>query len=295
MVGRSQMSTPTSPDAPDSTPGKQPRDSVKVIGAKARSTVKRVKAGTWDATTRLSRALAFAIIAALVVIVLSVLWPVPLTAIGTLLAAIAALVFGIGGHEIRALFFKPALKVTIDLHAPDAILIQTLVTLPQAGGYVPTFYYRMRVSNDGNATAREVEVRLLRLRKHDPASGQFVLDPNFLPLNITWSYVGGVVLPSIHASLFHNCDLLHIVEDNPLSQAAYPDPTQFMFNTRDRPNPVGQGVWPTLKPVGLYELDLVAYGANADPTYRTFTIDYRGWYPTESDMFTKGLIVTPKA
>ena len=294
MVGRNEMSsTPPSPPSPGA--GQQLRERLNTLGATVRHLLGHIKFTAWDARTRITRALALALAAAVVAIVLSILWPVPLTAIGTLLAAIAALVFGIGGHEVRALFFKPALKVTIELQAPDAILIQTFVSGPQGQGSLPTFYYRLRVANDGNATAREVEVRLLRLRKHDPATDQFELDPNFLPLNITWSYVGGVVLPSIHATLFHNCDLLHIVEDNALARSAYPDPSQFMFNTKDRPNPVGQGVWPTLKPVGLYELDLVAYAANADPVYRTFTIDYRGWFPTEADMFTKGLIITPKA
>jgi hypothetical protein len=103
-----------------------------------------------------------------------------------------------------------------------------------------------------------------------------------------------VVLSSIHAKLFYNCDLLHVVEDSALSRSAYPDPTQFMLNTQVTPTPVGPGVWPTLKPIGLYELDLVAYAANAQPINKVVTIDYRGWHPTEKDMFTQGLIVTVK-
>ncbi len=224
----------------------------------------------------------------------SAIWPNPITAVGTVLAAVAAVVFGIGGHEVRALFFKPDLDVTIDLKPPDSILIQTQVSNPQTGrllGYLPTFYYRLRVNNRGNACASEIEVRLLELRKRD-AAGHFVPEQSFLPLNLTWSHVGRVVLPSIHSGLFHNCDLLHIVENNALGRSAYPDPTQFMFNTQVQPTPVGPGVWPTLKPVGVYELDLVAYGANADPVRRTFTIDYRGWFPSEVDMFSKGLIIT---
>jgi hypothetical protein len=254
-----------------------------------------IKRRVWDSQTRLARVLVLGGVVVLVAIVVSITWPGPLTAIGTLLAAIAAVVFGIGGHEIRALFFRPVLEVTLDLQAPDALLIQTAVLNPpgKPSGFVPTFYYRLRIGNVGNATAREIEVRLLLLRRKDPATGVFAADPNFLPLNISWSYVGDVVLPSIHPKLFHNCDLLHIVEDSPLSRTAYPDPAQFMFNTKDRPNPVGPGVWPTLKPIGVYELDLVVYAANADPAYKTLTIDYRGWYPTEADMFSKGLIVTP--
>ena len=226
----------------------------------------------------------------------SIMWPNPATAIGTVLAAVAAVVFGVGGHELRAVFFKPVLKVSIELKAPDSILIQTQVTNPMTGqllGYLPTFYYRLRIVNTGNATAREIEVRVLDLRRRNP-TGHFVTDPSFLPLNLTWSHVGGVVLPSIHSGLFHNCDLLHVVENNGLSQSAYPDPTQFMFNTQVQPTPVGPGVWPTLKPVGVYELDVVAYAANADPVRTTLTIDYRGWFANEGDMFSKGLIVAKK-
>jgi hypothetical protein len=103
-----------------------------------------------------------------------------------------------------------------------------------------------------------------------------------------------VVLPSIHANLFYNCDLLHVVVDNALSRNVYPDPSQFMLNTQVTPTPVGRGVWPTLKPIGVYELDLVAYSADAAPVYKTITIDYRGWFATEADMFTKGLIAKVK-
>jgi hypothetical protein len=121
------------------------------------------------------------------------------------------------------------------------------------------------------------------------------LDSSFLPLNLTWSHVGGVVRASIHAGLFHNCDLLNIVEDTKLARSLphlYPDPSLFMFNTEVRPTKVGSGLWPTLKPPGLYELDIVTYGSNARPSYKTLTIEYRSYYPDEPDMFSRGLIIT---
>src|SRR5713101_7202910 len=102
-----------------------------------------------------------AVIGVVILAAVSVFWPNPITAIGTVLAAVAAVVFGVGGQQVRALFFKPELEVTIALKAPDSILIQTHVSSQLTGqllGYLPTFYYRLRIGNKGNATAREVEV-----------------------------------------------------------------------------------------------------------------------------------------
>jgi hypothetical protein len=134
--------------------------------------LKRTRRFAWDDRTPVSRAaLAGLAILVVAIVVASVQWPNPLTAAGTLLAAVAAVVFGIGGHEVRAIFFRPVLDVTLDLQPPDALLIQTEVRQPKTLrllGYVPTYYYRLRVANNGNASARDVEVRLLHLRKQDP-------------------------------------------------------------------------------------------------------------------------------
>ena len=81
-----------------------------------------------------------------------------------------------------------------------------------------------------------------------------------------------------------HCDLAHV------DQASS---THLQFCTEVTPNQVAPGIYPTIKPAGTYRLCVAATADNSKPVYRTLTIAFEGkWYPTEKDMFTKGVVIT---
>src|SRR5260221_3800900 len=204
-------------------------------------------------------------------------------AIATVLAVVAALVIAIWGDWLKSLTSRPELTLSISMKPPDCHRIQTMAQLPT--GLVTTFdtyYFRLAVGNDGRAVARNVGVRAIKLSKVDAVSGIYKEDPHFMPMDLTWSHVGGSVeVTKIDPDLPKHCDLAHV--DSPKS-------TFFQFNTEVTPNEVAPGVWPTVKPAGHYRLDVAVTSDNSKPLYRTLKIAFDGtWYQTEKDMFEKGV------
>ena len=95
---------------------------------------------------------------------------------------------------------------------------------------------------------------------------------------------GSVVVAKIDPKLPKHCDLAHV--DNPSS-------THLQLNTEVTPNVVAPGVWPTIKPAGTYRLEVAVTADNAPPVYRTLRIVFDGkWYASETDMFTKGVVIS---
>src|SRR5437868_7029343 len=82
-----------------------------------------------------------------------------LTAVGTIVLAIGTLVLAVVAifqDTIRRWFYRPILKASIQTAPPDCIAIpfSTLDGTPIADSY----YFRLRINNMGNATAKNVEV-----------------------------------------------------------------------------------------------------------------------------------------
>jgi len=120
----------------------------------------------------------------------------------TLLGVLAALIIAIWGQWLGSLFFKPALRVSIEMHAPDWIKIQARVNVPGVAPIQTTGYFcRLRVTNDGNRAAENVEVRLLKLRIV-PNGGHGRLDEHFLPLSLVWADIERVTAPWIQPKLY---------------------------------------------------------------------------------------------
>ncbi|HEX2680638.1 MAG TPA: hypothetical protein VHQ03_05040, partial [Candidatus Dormibacteraeota bacterium] len=123
-------------------------------------------------------------------------------------------------------------------------------------------------------------IRLLKL----DAKGAYEADPYFMPMNLTWSHAGGSTeAGKIDPKLPRHCDLCHV---------DYPTRAYLQFNTEVTPNQVANGVWPTIKPAGTYRLEVAATADNAQPVHRILKIEFNAtWYPTEADMFSRGLTV----
>jgi hypothetical protein len=211
-------------------------------------------------------------------------------AIATFLAVVAALAIAIWGDWLKSLTSRPKLAISISMSAPDCHKIQTTQQLVGPGGQMlpvaafDTYYCRLSVGNDGNAPARDVGVRAIKLSRLDPKSGEYIVDPHFMAMDLTWAHAGGkVTVAKIDPRLPKHCDLAHVDHSN----------TKFLqFNTEVTPNEVAPGVWPTVKPAGTYRLEVAATADNAKPLYRTLKIVFGGtWYATEKDMFSKGLTI----
>jgi hypothetical protein len=218
-------------------------------------------------------------------------------AIATLLAVGAALIIAIWGDWLKSLSARPKLTLSISMKPPDCHRIQTTVQfqspIPFVTSYVgaagpqafDTYYFRLAVGNDGKAAARNVGVRAMKLFRLDATTNAYLEDPLFMPMDLTWSHANGsVVVAKIDPELPKHCDLAHV--DQPSS--AY-----LQFNTEVTPNQVAPNVWPTVKPAGSYLLRVAVTADNSKPIYRNLKIAFDGnWYASETDMFTKGVIIT---
>lgn len=73
-------------------------------------------------------------------------------------------------------------------------------------------------------------------------------------------------MPIIQPDVFRYCNLCYVDSG---------DPDVLLFPALPIPNQM-EGVWPTRKPPGLYELDAVLTAANYAPHFVTFRIDFKG-------------------
>jgi hypothetical protein len=64
------------------------------------------------------------------------------------------------------------------------------------------------------------------------------------------------------------------------------------FLTEVTPNELRPGVWPTRKQPGRYLLDIAISANNAKVVYKTLRINFTGWFDDETEMFSKGLVVS---
>lgn len=210
-----------------------------------------------------------------------------IAAIATFFASIVAILIALFGDWAKTIFFKPILKVGIKMSPPDCHKIESTVT-DQNGNVISsqdTYYYRLRIRNDGNLQAQDVEVKLLTLWKKHP-NGRYYEDHNFLPLNLVWSHSLGKIIttPKIQPKIFKHCDLCHTINT--------PSGLLIQFDTDIIPNRVTQNRYPTIIDSGKYRLKIVIVANNSKPLYKTLQIDFTGhWYNDEEEMFRNGLSI----
>lgn len=193
-------------------------------------------------------------------------------AIGTLLAVAAALIIAVWGPGLGGIFFKPKLKVSIDMRPPDCFKMME----------TNSYWCRLRVANDGNREATDVEIQLLRLWRVE--HGRQIEDHDFLPLNLIWADIEVATMPRIQPRLFKHCALCSTT--NVGSTNLLLD-----FRTSVIPKQLRNNVWPSRKPPGHYILNLVASANNAKPVYHSLAIKFAQWFDDEGEMFSKGLVI----
>jgi hypothetical protein len=161
-------------------------------------------------------------------------------------------------------------------------------------------HLRVLVWNDGNATARNVEVSAEALtRQRADRTWETVV--TFPPMNLVWAHLppsrpglaGEMYFPSISPKVGKHCDVAHIIdpqrradfgEYNPALSLA-PQQVSLAFNLIVRPNNYGHIVEP-----GTYRLDVRVAAENARPEPRVIEINVPGpWYQDEARMLRGGV------
>jgi len=209
-----------------------------------------------------------------------------LTAIGTVATALLAVLLATR-DQIARWFFRPQLRLNIKQGPPDCTTIAATDPVRFSGG--PTiglkrnqFYCRFSVNNEGRLRAIDVAVRLMRLWCF--AHGSWVTDASFFPLQLTWSNVGGTVVPDIDPQLPRHCDFCHTTRTKP---------DRFRFNTDVVPNEVAPDVLRTIKPPGTYRCELAVTAANARADYAIVELKSDGsWSDDAVEMATQHLVPT---
>jgi hypothetical protein len=245
-----------------------------------------------------------------------------MTAIGTLMAVIVALIIAIFQDWLRALYSRPNLEISIDLCPPDchktrlhllsvldmegvpttttlyphtevAADIATFTSGPAPSRIADAYYFRLKVRNLGRRRAESVEVFAAKLERKQ-ADGTFSKVDSFLPMNLLWSYHRQVFLPAISPKTYKHCDLAHIIdpserENFPGEHKTWPnvssEKTVLSFDTASKPY-----VQSYLVPAGIYLLNIVIAAANAEPVEETLEITLTGdWYDNEQEMLSQGI------
>lgn len=200
-----------------------------------------------------------------------------LTSIGTIAAVVVALGIAIFGDQLKALMRKPRLTATIRPHFNK-------IKFRIDGISYDSYHYGLRIENNGNTGAVNVEVRMLSLSTKE--GEEFIRDLHFPPQNLVWAFTHAIVmehLPSGPPELGKNCDFFHIVnrQDRLLE-----------FGTESTPNQVeyhGDWEWPTRRKPGVYRGTLAISADNAKTSYLNFEIIYNKWVDDETEMSTNGL------
>jgi hypothetical protein len=216
-------------------------------------------------------------------------------AIATASAAFVALLVGLAAlfaTELRErVGLRPDLELEFNSGPPDAVRVMTRVLNAITSaviGWLPTYYFRLRVKNNGRARADNVQVTVVGLQKYHAGSQEYVDEDSTLPLNLTWSNVGGTTVPSINRGMIRHCDLCHVQQSWPDIQLDQTDwPLLFRLNTEVTPNPISEdNIPPTLKAAGRYRLVVVVSADNAPPHFHNVTIDFSGqWSDDRLGMF----------
>jgi len=154
------------------------------------------------------------------------------------------------------------------------------------------YYLRVRVTNDGNVAAKNVEVFASELKTKRAGEG-YVAVTSFLPMNLVWSQIGGVYVPQIAPKMHRHCDVARVID--PALRREF-KPSDKTWDEVDPQAPildicthVKVNTLPHLVPAGTYRLTIIAAGANTEPVTATIEITLKGWYASTERMLTDGI------
>ncbi|NJN96253.1 MAG: hypothetical protein HC875_20140 [Anaerolineales bacterium] len=221
-----------------------------------------------------------------------------IVAAGTVVMAIVAIV-AIFQDKIRVWLTHPKLEGAIATTSPDCIKITLLAkTLQQEKVPVDTYYLRIRIKNEGNEKAENVEVFAAELSKRQADGVTFKRVDDFEPMNLVWTNFGGTIFfPAISPRMYKFCDIAHIMNPAQRANNIYAEDkhwpgiplekTILSFDTFVKPHTLSY-----LHPFGTYRLVIVVAATNAKPGTITLEIALTGdWYDDASRMLGEGVTI----
>jgi len=218
----------------------------------------------------------------------------------SLIAAGVALFIAIFHEQLRTLFLKPQLKISIEINDPADCHKTTIKKTKITDGTTSIetadcYYFRLSIINQGSASAENVEVIIESVEKMNQASNAFEVWKQFLPLNLIWAYSGEIFFPRILGrGLKKHCDLAYIIDpsrlqvieerDMLLSRDEYANKKVLVLCFRHKPF---TGTY-ILEP-GKYRLGIAVAAANARPVRETVEINFLDWFQDERTMLKDGI------
>lgn len=194
---------------------------------------------------------------------------------GVFLALFVA-IFGLFQVQIMRSFIYPDLEIKFEVKPPDCH--KTKLITPNLGPTIPCYYYRLKVSNIGNARAENVEIMVAHKYIED-TNGKFVADDNFLPMNLNWSHGKGAVQNSIAPKLFRYCDFGHITQ--------LAGRSLLELDLEFKPNTGSHIVYP-----GRYRFKIISVADNSNVKNKIFEVTFNQfWSENEKEMLQNGLTV----
>ncbi len=218
------------------------------------------------------------------------------SAIGTIFLGIAAVL----QERIRQAWIgNPELRATVSLSPPDCHFINIHATMNGRPMYTfPSYYFRIKVWNDGRYRAETVQVFAEKLEKKTDKG--WVRVEKFLPMNFLWSHVRQPYMDTIPPKMYRHCDFAHIIipgarrsdflerEPSPRDVDDYPD-TIMSFDLEVKPNNYGHLIYP-----GTYRLSVLIAASNAKPKRQIIEYSHMKWFNDENEMLEKGITLTIK-
>ena len=218
------------------------------------------------------------------------------------LASIAVVIVAVFQDRIRSWVWAPRLELEFGNRPPDAHAIPIVFEREDhfrpnrsSTHVIDAFYFRVRVRNSGRAPAQQVEVFARALRRSSDGRWEPVLE--FVPMNLTWSHIGGLYFPFIVPGMDKHCDLARIVDPAGRDQTSYDknpwlklknDQCSLAFTVIAESNNRSYIVGP-----GDYQLDVEVAAANATRVRRTMRIRVHGvWFRDEERMLRDGVKMT---
>jgi hypothetical protein len=210
----------------------------------------------------------------------------------TLLAVIVALFKEWFWEKIKS----PKLDVKFEMHSPYCTKTLTVnQTTPQS---FYSYYFRMKIVNEGQRTANRVQIYLNKVSKKH-SDGLYYEEEQFQPMNLKWSNPQKPTDPELYAfqilpGMSKYCDLGHIFDPNfrqfylNSPGICIPgDPDTFLFELELEVQPFTGS---HLMKIGEYILELIIAAENSKPLTKRVTLNFFGpWTLAENIMFNNGI------
>jgi hypothetical protein len=125
----------------------------------------------------------------------------------TAIATVTLAVIAIFQEPVRRRFFRPKFKLSAKSAPAYCMKVPEDFASPGGTVKVPAVYLRIRVENNGNATALSIEiyVKALQRKRQTDKTGEPV--ESFPPMNLVWSDLGGMYMPRLVPGMGKYCDV----------------------------------------------------------------------------------------